>query len=336
MRLPGCLLWAPSPWTENAWVTVLRRKSLLWFSENHGAASGKIGMRLLMHSHSGWHTAKSGESGCGTMTEDTIDKPDKLKDFERNPAYERRVVVFYDVLGWRAKICRAGSSLEKIGELRRLVLLHSRLLRMPVAFPVNISTFSDNIVISTAANKEIVPYLLRALAMIQLSTVSRGFLLRGGVAIGDIYHDEEAVFGPALVRAYDLERTVAKVPRIVIDQEVLEECGPIAGFNAFENGLHFLDPFTADFIRVIQSEHIPGPRPAHRHAGLPGPEFSFQDIAPDSLLSSIMRGLKKEVRSPLDDKEYEKVAWLYDRIADRLGVPLANSYPRVRPGDLVE
>jgi len=75
---------------------------------------------------------------------------------------------------------------------------------------------------------------------------------RGGVAIGDIYHDDEAVFGPGLVRAYDIESNVAKFPRIVVDQEVLDTCGPISGFNVFEDGLHFLDPFTTDFIRFMQ------------------------------------------------------------------------------------
>ena len=62
---------------------------------------------------------------------------------------------------------------------------------------------------------------------------------RGGVAIGDIYHDDEAVFGPGLVRAYDIESNVAKFPRIVVDHEVLDTCGPISGFNVFEDGLHF-------------------------------------------------------------------------------------------------
>lgn len=52
--------------------------------------------------------------------------PEKLEDFYRNPSYERRVVVFYDVLGWRSKIETAGAEPKEIGELRRLVLLHSR------------------------------------------------------------------------------------------------------------------------------------------------------------------------------------------------------------------
>jgi len=257
--------------------------------------------------------------------------PEKLEDFYRNPSYERRVVVFYDVLGWRSKIETAGAEPKEIGELRRLVLLHSRLLRQPAKFPFNVSTFSDNVVISIGPDRAVVPFLLRALAIIQLSTVSRGFLLRGGVAIGDICHDDEVVFGPGLVRAYDIESNVAKFPRIVIDQEVLDTCGPISGFNAFEDGLHFLDPFTTDFIRFMQRGAKNSPPPEHFERGLPGPEFSFGGTPADSVLRSIMRGLKGQIRSPLADKEWEKVAWLYDRLAARLGVPRASSYPRVRP-----
>jgi hypothetical protein len=84
-------------------------------------------------------------------------------------------------------------------------------------------------------------------------------------------------------------------------------------------------------IRFMREGSKESPTPEHLQAGLPGPEFSFRDIPADSLLSSIMRGLKRQIRAPLEDKEWEKVAWLYDRIAARLGVPPASSYPRVRP-----
>jgi hypothetical protein len=132
--------------------------------------------------------------------------PEKLRDFLRDSAYERKVVAFYDLLGWRKEIENAGTDPKKIGALRRLILQHSRMLRLPVESPVNVSTFSDNIVISTVPHKEITPYFLREMATIQLMTASMGFLLRGGIAVGDIMHDEEVVFGPALNRAYELEK----------------------------------------------------------------------------------------------------------------------------------
>src|SRR5882724_9145133 len=124
---------------------------------------------------------------------------DKLEDFEHNPSYERRVVAYYDILGWRAQIEKAGKDPAKIGELRRIMLLHSRLPRQPTEVDVKVSTFSDNVVISFPPGKS-VPYFLRSLACFQLMTANRGFLMRGGIAIGDLVHDSETVFGPGLIR----------------------------------------------------------------------------------------------------------------------------------------
>src|SRR5438876_10132066 len=82
----------------------------------------------------------------------------------------------------------------------------------------------------------------------QLMTASMHFLLRGGITVGDICHDDEVVFGPGLNRAYELESKVAVVPRIVVDEEVLR-IGKIKGFHLFEDGVHFLDPFTSHFMQ---------------------------------------------------------------------------------------
>jgi hypothetical protein len=91
------------------------------------------------------------------------------------------------------------------------------------------------------------------------------------------------------------------------------------------------DPFTTDFFKSMQRSLRESPTPGDFEEGVPGPEFSFRDTPADSLLGSILQGLKRQIRSPLEDKEWEKVAWLYDRVAARLGVPSASSYPRVRP-----
>jgi hypothetical protein len=260
------------------------------------------------------------------------DAPEKLRDFQRNPTYERKVVAFYDILGWRAEIENAGTDQNKIGNLRRLILQHSRMLRLPVASPVNVSTFSDNIVISSIPSKEITPYFLREIATIQLMTASMGFLLRGGIAVGEIIHDEEVVFGPALNRAYELESKVAIYPRIVVDEPVLK-IGKIAGFDFVEDGIHFLDPFTADFFEhwFARSEEREGPNPAFLEAGISSVARSLKHVPGQIALQEILETLKRRIRSPLDAKEWAKVAWLYDRIAKRLGVPPAASYPRVRP-----
>ena len=75
---------------------------------------------------------------------------DKLADYDRNPSYERRIVAFYDMLGWRSEIADAGTDPNKVGNLRRLILTHTRVLGMSVNSRVNVSTFSDNVVISAS------------------------------------------------------------------------------------------------------------------------------------------------------------------------------------------
>jgi hypothetical protein len=267
-------------------------------------------------------------------TKEKEGEPEKLKDFRRNPSYERKVIAFYDILGWRSEIAKAGTAPEKIGELRRLILHHTRLFKAPIECPVCVSTFSDNVVISTVVDKKVTPYFLRTMAVVQLMTAFMGYLMRGGIAIGDIVHDDEVVFGPGLNRAYELESTVAVFPRIVLDPDV-PNVGPFEGFHTVENGIAFLDPFTpACMAHWLRNAAHGQRRQLYMEIGLPTSERRHNDVPGDVALRALLNRIQLRLRQPLSDKDYEKVAWLYDRIAVRLGLPPAASYPRVRFGDV--
>jgi hypothetical protein len=259
---------------------------------------------------------------------------DRVADFKRNPTYERRVVVFYDMLGWRSEIDSAGSDPTKIGNLRRLILSHTRVLRMPTGRPVNVSTFSDNVVISTSIDQDAIPHFLLSIAAMQLMTASLHFLVRGGITVGDIYHDSESVFGPGLNRAYELESKVAVVPRIVIDKDVID-IRRIEGFYAFEDGLYFLDPFTSQFMQFWLDNSSDRDLRGNKFSDAGVPSSGRLPPVPGYVgLQVILDGLKKRIRSPLSDEKYSKVAWLFDRTAKRLGQPNSSSYPRTRPSDI--
>jgi hypothetical protein len=47
-------------------------------------------------------------------------------------------------------------------------------------------------------------------------------LLRGGVVIGKLIHQDNLILGPAMNEAYDLESKSALYPRITIDPDVME------------------------------------------------------------------------------------------------------------------
>jgi hypothetical protein len=261
----------------------------------------------------------------------------KLRDFELNPSYERRVVAFYDFLGWRSKIAAAGPDPQQIGRLRRMLLRHSRSLsgQQQYAAPdIRFSTFSDNIVISQPANEANIIHVLGTLAAFQLVGVADGFLLRGGVTIGEIHHDNMTVFGPALNRAYELESQIADVPRVVVDDVTLKALRSPPFFLKNDGHVTFIDPFSHTFVRLLSSMEQ-GTIDVYATLGFPRQgDRRLNSVPSDALLRFALNGIKEQVRSPLGDKEWKKVAWVYDRLASALGIPPASSYPRVRPEDV--
>lgn len=82
-----------------------------------------------------------------------------------------------------------------------------------------VTTFSDSIIISYPIN-HMYDLLFETLS-ITGAILSSGYLVRGGITFGKLYHDERNVFGPAMNRAYDLESKVADVPRIILDTDYL-------------------------------------------------------------------------------------------------------------------
>jgi hypothetical protein len=255
----------------------------------------------------------------------------KLVDFNRDPTYERRVVAFFDFLGWSDRIKKASDDPKKLGALRRVVLRHARNMQFREQFGFIGTTFSDSTVISQSLEKS--PNLLvQQIAIFQVAAAINGFWLRGGITIGNIVHDDECVFGPALNRAYELECSVANYPRVVLDQTVIAEFGNLGDLPVLEEDVWFLEPFTTSFLNYMTNNVRPVATTEELlNAGLRAPGQFPPEITPEMLLGTIHDGLKKEIRSPLRDKEWNKLAWLFDRLSDRLGVPPARSYPREYP-----
>src|SRR5262249_7200358 len=147
-----------------------------------------------------------------------------VADLFREVSYERRVVIFYDVLGWQKHIKRAGKKREDIGLLRRVGLKKVRAPQLKKDLEIKGSTFSDNVGISQKPGSN-TPMLLMQLAIWQLGAAINGFLLRGGVTVGDVIHEDEIVFGPGVNRAYYLESKIARYPRFVLDPACIKEFG---------------------------------------------------------------------------------------------------------------
>jgi hypothetical protein len=256
---------------------------------------------------------------------------EKLRDYRTNPEYERRVVIFYDVLGWKNHIERADTDPEAIGKLRRLILQHSRTLQLRTFLNIRVSTFSDNIVISQPPGEN-TQRLIQQMSLLELGSATEGYHLRGGVTIGDLIHDDECVFGPGLNRAYELESKIARYPRFVLDPNHIAEFGNLGDLPITEGGVTFLNTFTLAFCEHVRRKGKSASSPEElQDAGLPVPKSWHRDVTARTMLEFVLDPLKPQIRGPMVDKDFEKLAWIYDRIAKQLGVPPSSSYPRVKP-----
>lgn len=81
--------------------------------------------------------------------------------------------------------------------------------------------FSDAIVISTPPTNVDAIWLCEAAAMIQKQICHHGFLVRGSIVTGDMYHSGNTLFGPAIARAVALEKR-GSPPVIVVSDETLK------------------------------------------------------------------------------------------------------------------
>ena len=134
-----------------------------------------------------------------------------------------------DILGFKNQV---SGSLDSNHEIQRI---HSGLLEIYKAFndhfqikksdsyktSKKVTQFSDSITVSYNLSEESAVYhLLNDTYMLQIDLLRWGISVRGGIAIGKLYHDEKLVFGPALVEAVELEK-YAIYPRVILSKEII-------------------------------------------------------------------------------------------------------------------
>jgi hypothetical protein len=123
-----------------------------------------------------------------------------------------------------------------------------------------ISAFSDNMVFSFPAisSKDfgagaIALYLANSIGRIFSQAIGFGCLVRGGVALGPLYHEDGMVFGAALVEAYELESRFARRPRVIISEGAARWLGQNPYLFGDEDGFCCLDYLKAARDEVWRS-----------------------------------------------------------------------------------
>lgn len=138
--------------------------------------------------------------------------------------YEERIVVFLDFLGFKSHIDRSADDPEHVARIARAFEVVREFTEPDDGLPNReVAQFSDCVVVSyRVEDSSSVFDLLLTVLLLQVELASRGFLVRGGITVGPLFHRTGTVFGPAMVKAYLLESKVAKHPRIIVDAKVID------------------------------------------------------------------------------------------------------------------
>lgn len=144
--------------------------------------------------------------------------------------YTERIVAFIDILGFKKLVERSLLSPEVADRIyRALQLIYGRkqdneadnFMGMQ-KYGVEVAVFSDSVVVSYPLDYSGgLFFVLLDVIHLQLDLMSLGILIRGGIAIGPLYHSGQIVYGPAMNRAYLLESDYAVYPRIILDEQTV-------------------------------------------------------------------------------------------------------------------
>jgi hypothetical protein len=142
---------------------------------------------------------------------------------------EKRIIAFLDILGFKNYIKRLSKEPELANIIAETLLDLKKLeneditLKLPygkeVKFRYNFkaSAFSDSIVLSAATDDFESMFFKMQSSISKL--ILKGIFVRGGITVGDVYHENRIVYGQGMINAYEIENKLAIYPRILLDKK---------------------------------------------------------------------------------------------------------------------
>lgn len=162
-------------------------------------------------------------------------KPKKAEPPIANP-YRDRVLAFVDLLGWSSLVSASRDTPEVLRALRNSMSWMLRVRNTAEKFRdefrrapssnahllQQVGQFSDTVVISCRPTPEATHHLIYTVQQFcnRVLLSDPPIFTRGAIVRGQLLHDGNVIFGPALIDAYRLEQSEAKAPRVLVSDEV--------------------------------------------------------------------------------------------------------------------
>lgn len=180
--------------------------------------------------------------------------------------YEPVLLSYLDVLGMRDLLKRARDDANKVaGILYTLRSLSKPDPKIRDTWKWKFTNFSDLVVrvaplFSDAVKHRmgLVFHEIMDLCHTQVNLVNRGVLIRGAVTIGELCAQDGLVFGPALVKGYELESQKAVYPRIIVDKVVVDALRKIPYLRAhpFKEEMRYLNVLKQDADKIWYLDYM--------------------------------------------------------------------------------
>jgi hypothetical protein len=196
--------------------------------------------------------------------------------------YDAAIITYLDVLGFKQLI-----QTKTAGQISRIIRILQEATRpaprVRKSEQIGYVNFSDTTIriLPTPDEDDVLNQLfweILNLVHIQATLTNQGILVRGAVSIGPIVKSWRVVYGPGLVRSYELEQQ-ASFPRIILDPDWFDEADSTDGnlvlseedderevkdmLIADTDGYRFID-----YLKVAETEIQNYPRYLKNHAEL--------------------------------------------------------------------
>jgi hypothetical protein len=229
--------------------------------------------------------------------------------------YPYRITTFIDILGWTSdvKALEAGHPIftPMDGVLSRIAKCKADIDRVRNEgrgrHGARMIAFSDCLLLSYDEGPGAAARALADAAFLAHVMLRGGFLPRGAITLGPLYHTDTAVFGGAFLDAYELERKDAINPRILISHDVMELARQCQEFQenshtrADDDGRRYVHVLSMNwpFLRKEQAEERAG---------------RYEESGISNLFDELRRMLPIRFARATTAEQRRKIEWMRDYV----------------------
>jgi hypothetical protein len=168
--------------------------------------------------------------------------------------YKEKIVAFIDILGFENIVRRLASDPDLFCALKSALKRIKDVEHEGRKHNLEVSVFSDSIVVT--AHKTEFLGLMNTVVWLQRELLQAGIFIRGGMAVGPVYHENGILFGEGMLSAYRLESKAAIYPRIVFSNQLAEIDPNVTSFvtEADSDSVRFINPFLFSMGPLFEEE----------------------------------------------------------------------------------